>query len=106
MTMPNTLSNREDEKLPNSPQVANPFATANRLSAWLLLVGCVGFAIAIAGYITDSFWLAVVGSCVVLAMTLGWIAASSYALVATILIAVSARLTRRNSRFGSERNLR
>ncbi len=104
--MPSTLSNLEDEKSPSSPKVANPFATVNRISVGLLLVGCVGFAIAIAGYITDSFWLAVVGSCIVLAMTLGWIAASSYGLAATILIAVSARLSRRNSRYGSERNLR
>ncbi len=51
--MPNTLSNLEDEKPPNSPKVANPFATVNRISVGLLLVGCVGFAIAIAGYITE-----------------------------------------------------
>ena len=101
MAMPDAQSTLEPENLPKPPATANPFRIANRISLFLLFGACVGFAVAIAGFITDSFWTAVDGSCVVLAMALGWIVTASYALAAIARDAFKAILILKNQRSGS-----
>ncbi len=102
MATPDAPSTLESEKLPDTPVAAKPFNVVNRISLFLLLGACLGFAVAIVGYITDSFWIAVAGSCTVLAMALGWTAAASYALATIAPHVFKAVLILKNRRPGSK----
>ena len=80
MTTPDAQSSLEREELPAAPEAANPFIIVNRISLWLLFGACVGFAVAIAGFIADVFWVAAIGSCITLVMATGWTLVASFAL--------------------------
>ena len=49
------------------------FRTMNRISLLLLFGTAVGFGLAIAGFIADMVWVMIVGSCLALVMSVGWI---------------------------------
>lgn len=102
MATPDAQSTLESEKLPDTPVAVNPFNIVNRISLLFLLGACIGFAVALAGYITDSFWVAVAGSCTVLAMVLCWIVAASYALTTITPHVFRAILILKNRRSGSK----
>lgn len=102
MATPDAQSTLESEKLPDTPVAANPYNVVNRISLILLLGACAGFAVALVGYTTDSFWIAVAGSCTVLAMALGWTIAASYALATIAPKVFRAFLILKNRRPGSK----
>ena len=67
-----------------SHAVEDEFATFNRISVLFVLGACLGFAVAIGGFVAEAFWVIVAGSCITLVMALLWVTAGMPPLVRTI----------------------